>query len=105
VFVWRRWEERPEAMLAPGQETLIKLNLRLQLKQAQLALMDGDQAGFQQALAETGEILRRYAVTDSEGGRVLSNELQSLQGLNINPPLPPLTESLNRIRQLAESER
>jgi uroporphyrin-3 C-methyltransferase len=105
IFVWRRWEERPEAILAPGQETLIKLNLRLQLKQTQLALMDRDQAGFQQALAEAGEILRRYAVTDSEGGRVLSNELQSLQGLNINPPLPSLTESLNRIRQLAESER
>lgn len=105
IFVWRRWDERPEAMLAPGQETLIKLNLRLSLKQAQLALLARDQQQFQQTLAETRAVMQRYAVTDSAAGQTLAGELDRLAALDINPPLPTLNESLNRVRQLADSER
>lgn len=105
IFVWRRWDERPEAMLAPGQETLIKLNLRLSLKQAQLALLARDQQQFQQTLAETRAIMQRYAVTDSAAGQALAGELNRLAQLDINPPLPTLNETLNRVRQLADSER
>ena len=105
IFVWREWEERPEAMLAPGQETLIKLNLRLLLEQAQLALMQKDEQQFRSSLAQTGEWLRRYAVLDTSAGRGISSELDELMALNINPPLPQLTASLTAVRQLADSER
>lgn len=105
VFVWRKWEERPEAMLAPGQETLIKLNLRLLLEQAQLAVLQQDQSQYQSSLAQAGEWLRRYAVLDSASGRGINTELTQLMALDINPPKPGISASLTAIRQLAESER
>ena len=105
IFVWREWEERPEAMLAPGQETLIKLNLRLLLEQAQLALMQQDQQRFRSSLAQTGEWLRRYAALDTAAGRGIDAELSELMALDIDPQLPALTASLTAIRQLADSER
>lgn len=105
VFVWRRWDERPEAMLAPGQESVIKLNMRLFIKQAQLALITGDQQQYRQSLEETREWLRRYAVSDSATGRNLSAEIDALLTMEIAPPMPSLSASLTRIRQLADSER
>lgn len=105
IFVWRRWDERPEAMLAPGQETLIKLNLRLMLKEAQLALLLKNQSQFQQSLASTRSWLQRYAVTDSAAGRSLDTALVEIQQLQIDPALPDLSASLTRARQLANSER
>lgn len=105
VFVWREWEERPDAILAPGQETLIKLNLRLLLEQAGLALLKQDTQQFRNSLTQAGEWLRRYAVLDSSTGRAIDTELNALLALDINPPLPNLTASLAGIRELAESER
>lgn len=105
VFVWRRWDERPEAILAPGQETVIKLNLRLFIKQAQLALITRDQQQYSQSLADTRNWLQRYAVTDSATGRNLNAEIGELLNIDIAPPLPSLSASLTRIRQLADSER
>ncbi len=105
VFVWREWDERPEAMLAPGQESLIKLNLRLLLEQAQLALLQRDEQQFASALNQTADWLRRYAVLDSANGRGIEAELNALLALDIDPPLPPLDASLNSIRTLAASER
>lgn len=105
VFVWREWEERPDAILAPGQETLIKLNLRLLLEQAGLALLQQDTQLFRNNLTQTSEWLRRYAVLDSSTGRGINAELNALLALEINPPLPGLTASLSGIRELAESER
>jgi len=105
VFVWRRWDERPEAILAPGQETVIKLNLRLFIKQAQLALITGDQQQYRQSLADTRDWLQRYAVTDSAAGLSLISELEELLTVDISPSLPSLSASLTRVRQLADSER
>lgn len=105
VFVWRRWDERPEAVLAPGQETVIKLNLRLFLKQAQLALLVRDQQQYRQSLDDTRSWLQRYAVTDSVAGRSFSTEIAALREVDIAPALPALTASLTRVRQLADSER
>ncbi len=105
VFVWRRWDERPEAVLAPGQETVIKLNLRLFIKQAQLALITRDQQQFTQSLEDTRVWLQRYAVTDSAAGRNLSNEIGELLAIDIAPSLPSPSASLTRVRQLADSER
>ena len=105
VFVWRRWDERPEAVLAPGQETVIKLNLRLFIKQAQLALLVRDQQQYRQSLEDTRSWLQRYAVTDSASGRNFSTEIGELLNLDIAPELPALNASLTRTRQLADSER
>ena len=105
IFVWREWEETPEAMLAPGQDDLIKQNLRLMLEQAQLAMLMRDNSLYQQAMAKSQDWFQRYAVTDSLQGQALTTELNQLRGIDINPLLPALSQSLLLINQLAASER
>jgi uroporphyrin-III C-methyltransferase len=105
IFVWREWDETPQAMLAPGQGDLIKQNLRLMLEQAQLALLMRDTGLYQQAMAKSQDWFERYAVTDSVEGQALARELNQLSAIDINPLLPTLSDSLSLINQLAASER
>ena len=105
IFVWREWEETPEAMLAPGQDDLIKQNLRLMLEQAQLALLMRDNSLYRQAMAKSLDWFQRYAVTNSAQGQALANELNQLRIIDIDPVLPALSQSLSLINQLAASER
>ena len=105
IFVWRKWDETPEAMLEPGQDALIKQNLQLMLGQAQLALLMGDKKIYQQSLAKSTAWLRRYAVTDSAAGQMMALELDQLIAIDIDPPMPSISQSLSLISQLAASER
>jgi len=105
IFVWREWEDTPQAMLAPGQDELIKQNLRLMLEQAQLALLLRDSSLYQQAMAKSQDWFQRYAVTDSAQGEILGAELDELSVMDIDPLLPTLSQTLTLINQLAASER
>lgn len=105
IFVWRKWEDSPDAMLAPGQDPYIKQNVRLQLEQAKLALLLHDQTLYQQKLLESLALLQRYAVTESVSGQSMLTELSQLQTLEIDPVLPDINQSLNLINQLVASER
>jgi uroporphyrin-3 C-methyltransferase len=92
-------------MLAPGQDDLIKQNLRLMLEQAQLALLMRDNSLYRQAMAKSQDWFQRYAVTNSAQGQALANELNQLRIIDIDPVLPALSQSLSLINQLAASER
>ncbi len=105
IFVWREWEETPEAMLGPGQDELIKQNLRLLVEQAQLALLMRDASLYQQAMAKSQNWFQRYAVTDSTQGQALNAELLQLRAIDIDPRLPALGQTLSLLNQLAASER
>lgn len=105
IFVWRKWDETPQAMLAPGQEDLIRQNLRLMLEQAQLALLMRDNGLFQQAMEKSRDWFQRYAVTESAEGQALLVELDQIARLDIDPLLPALNQSLSLINQLVASER
>lgn len=105
VFVWRRWDEAPSALLAPEQGEFIKQNLRLMLEQSQLALLMKDQTLYTQSLLKSRDWLNRYALIESEGGQLIVNTLTELSGLNINPPLPNIDDTLDLVRQLTASER
>ena len=105
IFVWRKWDETPEAMLAPGQDGFIKQNLQLMLGQAQLALLMRDNNLYQQSLLKSRSWLQRYAVTDSAVGQTLAQELDRLLVIDVDPVLPALGQSLSLIGQLVASER
>lgn len=105
IFVWRNWEDTPEAMLEPGQEAYIKQNLRLLLEQSQLALLMRDQELFQRSLANSRDWLQRYTVIDSATGQTIMAGINELTTVDIDPPLPSIRQSLDLIRQLTASER
>ena len=102
IFVWRKWEENPAAMLVPGQETTIKQSLRLVLEQAQYAMISQDQQLYSRSLTNAKAWFERYAVTDSTVGQAMLVELNELSNIDINPSLPSLASSLTLIAQLTQ---
>ena len=101
VFVWREWEDTPEAMLVPGQDAFIKQNLQLMLEQARLALLTRDESLYQRSLADARAWLQRYAVTDTAIGQTILVELEELAAITINPALPTLSQPLRLVGQLS----
>ena len=105
VFVWRKWEDTPDAMLIPGQEASIKQSFRLMLEQAQLAVLSKDNGLYQRHIDNSIEWLRSYTLLESASGQSVLAELTDLRGVNINPSLPSLTSSLSALEQLAATVR
>lgn len=100
VFVWRKWEENPANVLALGQESTIKQSLRLMLEQALFALVSMDSELYDRSLLSSRIMLARYGATESRTGGAISNEIDELSRININPSLPNLNETLTLMTQL-----
>ncbi len=104
IFIWRKWDDVPVTMLAPGQDTQIKQNLRLLLEQAKLALMMRDDPLYHRSLENCADWIQHFAAPDSVTGQNLLTAINALLALNIDPPLPSLDRSLLAIHQLTASE-
>lgn len=105
VFVWREWDEVPMAVIAPGQDTLIKQNLLLVLEQVQLALLLRDASLYRHSIEKGIEGLGRYTAQDSPISQSLLYSLNELLEIDIDPPLPTLERALNAVNQLTASIR
>jgi uroporphyrin-3 C-methyltransferase len=105
VFVWRKWEDTPDAMLVPGQEAVIKQSFRLMLEQAQLAVLGRDNGLYQRHIDNGIEWLRRYTLLESASGQSVLAELTDLRSLDVNSSLPGLSASLSALEQLAATVR
>lgn len=105
IFVWRRWDETPEAMLIPGQDSLIRQRIRLTLELAQTALARNDARLYQQGLRDGIAQIEQYAEPNSPQSQYMIAELTSMLEINISPPLPTLAASRDSVGQLAAGLR
>ena len=102
VFVWRRWEETPDAMLPVVQDSFTKQNLYLWLEHAKLALLTRNQERFLESIENCEAWLSYYMIADDEASQSVMAELQALSLINIRPELPNVSGSLALVRQLIE---
>lgn len=105
IFVWRKWEDLPEAMLIPGQEAVIRQNFRLMLEQAKFAVLNRSDLLYQHHLKNALDWLQTYMVTETGSGAAAYLELVELTAVEVEPELPSLSESLRTLEQLAASVR
>ena len=105
VFVWRKWEDSPEAMLISGQEAVIRQNFRLMLEQAKFAVLNRSELLYQHHLKNALDWIQTYMVTDTGSGEAAFLELAELTAVEVDPELPSLAESLRTLEQLAASVR
>lgn len=105
VFVWRERDNVSVAMIAPGQDTLLKQNLQLVLEQVQLALLLRDAELYRHNLESGIDGLSRYTDQDSALTQSLLSSLNELLEVDIDPPLPTLESALNAVNQLTASIR
>ena len=100
IFIWRKWDANPAAILVSDQETSIKQSLYLMLEQAKLGVVSKDSELYEYSLANIRESLFRYALDETIIGMKIIAEIDELKGINVRPTLPNLTNSLTLIAQL-----
>lgn len=103
IFVWREWDDSPAEMLPPQQEVLLKHHLQLQLEQARLALIQGDQALYSHVLMQSGELLQTYFAQDTDRVRTVVDAIDRLAASDVAVELPDLSTSAGLVNQLATS--
>lgn len=101
IFVLRQWREPPAEQFSPQREALVKNSLRLQLEQAQLALLLGDGALFIASLQSGRDLLDQHFADGAAAVQEIQRELDALSQIQLRPELPDLTSTLTIARQLS----
>lgn len=100
IFVWRSWEEAPEALLTAPQEAVLKQNLRLMLEQGQLALLMREPEVYRDSLRKAADWTARYFALDESIGSTIQQELSTLAQASIVATRPDISRSLELLQQL-----
>lgn len=98
IRIYRR-DQPLQPLLSPDEELYLRLNLRLMLEQAQLALLQQEQGAYEISLNKAQDWLQDYFVQD-ERNQALQEELEELSTQAIIQVLPDLEDSLNAMQQL-----
>lgn len=100
IFVWRQTEQNPLEFLPSDQESLIKLQLRLQFEQARFAVIQADQRLFEDALQQVAAGLQRYFMQDSDTAIQLHDDVQALAVQSVHGELPDISATRALVEQL-----
>jgi uroporphyrin-3 C-methyltransferase len=99
VVVVRRLDEPVKPLLSPDQSAYARLNLQLMLEEAEMAVLRGNQALYERALAKTRAALADWYHPDHPPVAALNDTLADLAGRDIAPELPDISQSLRLLKQ------
>ena len=92
-------DETAIPLLTPDAEYFLRTNLTLQLQVARLALLRGEQAVFEQSLADADDWLRDYFDTNSAQVRGARATLEEIRSSMVVVSPPDISASLQLLRQ------
>jgi uroporphyrin-3 C-methyltransferase len=92
------------ALLAPEQRFFLFENLRLQLEQARLALLSGEEEIYKERIKTASNWLQEYFDTNAKATTTTLQTLQQLQHQSIAPALPDLSRSYKAIEHYTKSQ-
>lgn len=105
LVVVRKHDQALEALLTPEQEAYLRQNVRLQLEQAQLALLNANPQLYRASLEKAVTLIEDYYDTDNQGVAESLEQLKTLADKTIRPELPDISESLQALRDFMERRR
>jgi len=102
LVVVRKHDQALEALITPQQESYLRQNVRLQLEQAQLALLQSDPELYRASLDKARSLIQGYYDTGNQGVSSALDKLGSLGDKTIRPELPDISASLQKLRDFME---
>ena len=87
-------------LLPPDQAEYLEQHLRLALDRAQLAALRGDQAIFVASVTAARDWLHEFVDPERESAMTIREELDTLLSVDLEAPLPDISRSLARLREL-----
>ncbi|MGH8120527.1 MAG: uroporphyrinogen-III C-methyltransferase [Gammaproteobacteria bacterium] len=86
------------ALLLPGQEYFVYQNLRLELESARLSLLRRDTENLHTSVSILLQWLGKYFDKDQRAVIDARESLRPLSSINLDPPLPDISSSLESLR-------
>lgn len=101
----RRYDEPLRPLLSDADRALVQESLRLDLAQAQLALLRGEPAVYRSSLTTAkGRLARYFSLLPKPEYLALQQELDKLAALDIRPALPDLGNSIRALDALSAQD-
>ena len=100
----QRFDREEPALLAPGQDFLLRENLKLRLLNARLALLSRDQATWRGELKVAGEWLGRHFDSEDKAVQAARAELKQLSGVALAVELPNLDQTRSALGLLRDGK-
>ena len=101
LFEFRTRESvAPRPLIRPEEAIYLQLNLRPALERAQLAMLRGDQTLFATSLSSARKWLDEYVDPDHAATQRIVQDLDRLAELDIEQPMPDISGSLARLREI-----
>lgn len=104
LVVIRRHDEAVEALVPPEQDALLRLNLRLQLESAQVALLRGDEALFRNHVQRARDWLGHYFDGEAEATRSALETLDDAADASLTTARVDLSEPLAALAEATGGE-
>lgn len=95
----RRTDEALQPLIAPEAQFFLRANLSLQLQAARLALLQSNQALFEQSLDDVSDWLHRYYDAESEQVRGALATIAEIRVSSFAVAVPDISGSLRLLRQ------
>ncbi|MFU8814169.1 MAG: uroporphyrinogen-III C-methyltransferase [Pseudomonadales bacterium] len=96
----RRFDAAVKPLLAPDEAVYLELNLRLMLERAQLAAVRGEQLVFEHSLTAASDWIRDHLDSGERPVQRILVELEALQRIDLQRPLPDISGSLGALRDV-----
>jgi len=100
---FRRLSEPLPPLLPPEQEFFLRENLRLALRGAELAALQGREEVYRAQLDDASTWVRRYFDTDKEVVQMALSELGALREAALSASLPDIGASLQALEKISQS--
>ena len=92
-LIIRRRSDEIAQLMTPEWAALARQNIRMLVEQAQIAMLSANQALFEQSLQRAERFVALFAEQDAERVASILESLKALQGEQVAPELPDLTDT------------
>jgi len=99
LVVIRNHQKPLQPLLAPSQHFFLQQNLALSLEQTRLALLNGDNAIYQERLQSIEKWINDYFDTEHNVSRNMLASISEMRQTDINPSLPDISSSFALIKK------
>lgn len=100
VVIVRHQQSKSLPLVSPEQEIYVYQNLHTIVLQTMSALLQGENAIYQQSLSHAIEWIKTYCVNDNANAQQVIAELNALKEINIHPILPTISQSIQAAGEL-----
>lgn len=104
LVIIRRHDEGIQPLLSAEQETMLRETIRLNIQEAQLAVLQRNEEVYKLALNQAIQNVQKHFKTDAAPTKVLLSQLEEMKKINLNQTKPDLKRSLTLLNQLIESK-